>query len=333
MHGGTAKVGGNRATYVFLAPINNLVLTDSVNFEFKVINVTFIDGNKLYRIRKRIGIPHRISTLKKNPMFNNFLKVSKVYATTRLTGTLSTLKPQFFNIARDELALLNLSLLGYSRRRERDFLYISEDCPSCLFLNSTNARFEFLNNPSPLSLDGTWVNCGKRSFYLDLLKILRNETRIRIAASWVDDLKRASILAGQSQCSYDIPQAFLFNMIALELLITQRGDKVKDALPARAESFLGWIGFWEIDDYPEKIKDIYEKRCSLVHQGSRNEISLDDLIFTDNLLLNLLNNIVRHISLFRTKQDIIDFSKKVEAEHILGIRQRVRPKTMTFVRP
>lgn len=332
------NVNEENGTWIFLVPINNLELTNGINFEFTVKKVTFVDARKLPYIRRRLGIPEKISVIRKSKLFDGFFNENKTFATFRLTGTIKDLKEKFFQLTREELTLMSLSQLGFSRRKTIKYLSVSQEHPtgksSCLFLNTRNKHkqisFSLVGNPFPLSLDGTWKNIAKNFFYFDLIRILKGE--VQISRSWKNDLYNASIFAGQSQNSVDIPQAFLWNMIALELLLTKQGDKYGDALPTRVEAFLGWTGFWEKDNYLSRIREIYEKRCLLVHRGDRDCISLRDLQFTDDLLLNLLTNLVKHINFFNSKKDIIDFSKKVEAEHILGIKPRVRPKTMTFIR-
>jgi hypothetical protein len=44
------------------------------------------------------------------------------------------------------------------------------------------------------------------------------------------------------------------------------------------------------------------------------------------MLLNIINN----IKLFKSKDDLRTFSKKVEAENILGIKSKVRPKKLLY---
>jgi hypothetical protein len=109
-------------------------------------------------------------------------------------------------------------------------------------------------------------------------------------------------------------------------------DKLLDTLPKRAEAFLGWILYWEDEDYGGRIRDVYLKRNLLLHQGKRNNITEQDLAFTDHLLLNLLTDLVRHPKLFRSKEDVIAFSERVEAERVLGVKPKVRPKTFMFIR-
>jgi len=141
-------------------------------------------------------------------------------------------------------------------------------------------------------------------------------------------LWQASVLIGRSIGTLDVATAFLWNMIALECLLTEQGDSVVDALPQRCEAFLGWVGFWKTDGFEGRIREAYKQRCLFVHQGQTAGISRELLLFTDDLLLNVLANIVNHASIFRSKADVIQFSRKVQAEHLLGVKSKVRPKKL-----
>jgi hypothetical protein len=182
-----------------------------------------------------------------------------------------------------------------------------------------------------LVLDERWLNFQENSFFFDFLRILRGQ--ISISRSWKEEIRKAAILAGESQCSSDLPQAFLWNMIAIELLLTKQGDRYLDSLPERAEAFIGWTVDWKQNNYRELIKDLYRKRCQLVHSGNKSAIEVQDLLFSDEILLNVLTNIVKHPRLFKSKDDVITFSEKVKAEYVLGINPRTRPKTLRFSRP
>jgi hypothetical protein len=165
---------------------------------------------------------------------------------------------------------------------------------------------------------------------MDLLRMI-TATR-SLSKSWRTELRKATILIGLSQAAYTLPDAFLWNMIALELLLTKQGDQVKNELPSRAEALLGWSVDWAKAEFDRRIRDVYQKRCLMVHQGDRESPASEDLFFTDDLLLSLLVNIAGHPKLFASKNDVIEFSRRVEAERLLGIKPRVRPKTLRFLK-
>jgi hypothetical protein len=322
--------------WVFVVPVSGVVLTKDVNREFRIKRVLLVAQDKLPRIRKRLGMPQRLSDLKKR-YATRFFDSARTFAVLRHSGRPGELKNKCLRMVKDELSILAVSQLGYSKRRLGSCPTIEGESTvakiNLLLLSTEDTRKimegRLVGKVDELFLDSLWKQYHRKAFFLKLLKVLNGD--IRASRAWRDDLARAAILVGQSQCSTDVAQSFLWNMIALELLLTEQGDKYTDVLPKRIEAFLGWVGFWTTNDYTDKIAEVYRKRCAFVHSSRRENITIQDLLFTDDLLYNLLLNLVHHIDQFSSKQAVIDFSEKVEAEHRLGVKPRVRPKTLTFV--
>ena len=149
--------------------------------------------------------------------------------------------------------------------------------------------------------------------------------------SWRKDIVNAAILAGKSQQCRELPTAFLCNMFAIETLITQQGDKYSNDIPLRIESLLGWVGFWETDKYEERIRELYKKRCALVHQGNLKVVNIEDLLISDDLILNLFVNLISNLKLFPKKEALIDFADKVDCERRLCVKSKVRPKSLQVI--
>jgi hypothetical protein len=324
---------------VLCVPIANLSIEkDGIGQEHQVDRVTFIDAKKLPYIRKKLGIPMKISTLrnKHKTILGGILTKSDTYAIIRFTGRLETEEAKTLNRIREELSILSLSQIGYAKRRSNFAPTIAREhgvgITEYFAINSNDATlmssFRLRGKVGPLVLNKKWKYFQNKAFYFKLLRIIRGE--IGVARQWKNDLRNAAIMAGQSQCMIDLPQAFLWNMIAIELLLTHQGDKYAKELPKRAEAMLGWVNYWSDDDYESRITDLYNKRCELVHNGVRENILIDDLLFTDDLILNLFTNIVSHIDIFCSKEALIAFSEKVKAEHILGVKPKVRPKTFKY---
>jgi hypothetical protein len=233
--------------WVFIAPISGLRLTSAVNKEFRVIRVTFVDRAKLPRISKRMGIPFNASDTKKyvTESENFDAAHSQTFAIYRHTGKPENITKICLHAIKDELDILSLSQLGYSRRRinahpslrgnqntgKISHLFLNSEDPSRIYSNRLTGKF------MQLELDKRWKRYNRYAFFFNLIKILNKETPVHI--TWRENLHRASILIGQSQWSTDIAQAFIWNMIALELLLTQQGDKYSDVLPVRIKGFIG----------------------------------------------------------------------------------------------
>ncbi|MDP1548933.1 MAG: hypothetical protein Q8L97_02065 [Nitrosomonas sp.] len=334
------KIEDEHGTWVFIVPVSNLVLTKDIGYEFKVDRITFIDSSKLPRIRKRLGFPSTLSEFKKRlpEVLDHFFGKSKTFATMRLTGVGCEMEELFLSHVRDELSLLTLSQLGYSRRNYQAIPYISEEGKtgslSLLMLNVGKNSWVHSNQDTSklgeLRLDKEWIN-WQGSYFFPLLDIIRGKTKL--SNSWRKDIRSAAILAGQSQQSTDRTKCFLWNMIALELLLTKQGDTYTDMLPKRVEAFLGWMTRWDSCKFEEQIRSIYKKRCAFVHAGDQSSVEISDILFSDVLILNVLINIAIHPVLFKSKEDLVNFSEKVEAEKVLGLKSKIRPKTITAILP
>lgn len=326
-------------TWVLLAPVKNVVLTKRSGWTYRIDRTQLVASRSLPHRWRQLGLPARVSELKKGGgwFLERFFEGVHTFITARKAGVGTDVEPELVKLAEEELAILAMSQLGFAKRHSVGVPYLSHDgvveSRSYLLVNSENVSWtqpnKTVNSVDTLSLNARWRTFAKDAFFEDLLKILRSE--IKVSRSWRQDLRNASILVGQSQCTTDLPMAFLRNMIALELLVTKQEESVSEALPSRGEAFLGWVAQWTSSAYPQRIKDAYQKRCLLVHQGKRDAITIEDVYFTDDLILNLLNNICGHIHLFPNKDAVIEFSKKVEAERLLELDGAVRPKTLSFI--
>jgi len=333
------KIQQRGGDWVFVTPIGNLFLTPEIGREVRVERVLFVHRDKLPRIRKRLGLPMTIGQMRESPpgsLFSEFFTSADTFAVVRQRGKLREIEPICYRMVGDAISILALSQLGYARRRYANRIALFGEHiagkTQRAFLNTRDAFSSFggrlTSSPGPFALTGHWRNFHRQAFFLGLLKIINGDTKV--SRSWRNDLKRAAIFAGRSINSNDVANSFLWNMIALELLLTQQGDKYSAALPTRIEAFLGWVGFWSSGSYEDRIWEIYQKRSALVHDGNLEDISKKDLLFTDDLLFNLLVNIVRFPKLFQSKGDVIDFAEKVEAEHRLGLKSKVRPKKLVY---
>lgn len=334
------KIQDIHGSWTFILPVYNLRLTDVVKNEILVNRVTFITIKKLVRVRKKFGIRKKISELRTKSVSSDFLSNDEqVVAIVRHGGKPAEIQTIAIRLITEELEILCVSQLGHTKRRFNAYpsIYSGNNSRlSFLCLNTgqdaTLSSHQVAGKMGSLALDENWCQWQNRFFYFKLVKIIKKE--IVVDPSWRDSLYRASRLIGQSITTNNLAQAFLLNMIAIELLLTRQGDKYTEVLPKRIEAFIGWVGYWHLDNYEEKIKDIYQKRCKYVHDGNDSNIEIKDLLFTDDILLNVMLNLVLHHKIFSSKEQIVNFSEKLEAEHILGIvgnKSKIRPKTFSFL--
>ncbi|MES9830480.1 MAG: hypothetical protein ABW201_19680 [Candidatus Thiodiazotropha sp.] len=332
------KVNGS---WIYIIPINALTIKGELKEEYQIYRVTFISADKLSRVRKRFGIPKKVSELKKNSYCKHFFEnAGSTLAIIRLNGPPKNKRKEAIDIIKEELNILSASQLGHSRRKHNSHPRIAfsekQVTTSALCLNQAEDAAFYTMDPidkmGDLVLNKRWLNYQNEGFFTNALKIIRKE--IQVSKSWRKNIYRVLKLVGQSVVSREVAYAFLLNMIAIESLLTRQGDKYTEALPARIEAFIGWIGYWNQSGYEARIRGLYKKRCQYVHDGNDESISIEDLLFLDDILINVLSNIINHISLFNCKEAVIEFSDKVSAEHTLGIvgkESKVRPKTLSYI--
>ncbi|MEM7334284.1 MAG: hypothetical protein AAF490_19515 [Chloroflexota bacterium] len=333
------RIMNEHGQWIFATPVSNVLITNSVNGEFRVNRVLFINKEKLPRIRKRLKMPKRFSDM--HIMEKDVLNSAQTVAIMFQNGRLEDVEEKCLKTIENELAILSLSQLGYTARSfvanpsiilnpkidKQTWLLIESEGG----INRLQGRSKLYGNYENLELNKNWQNWQKDFFFYRLLKVLNKEHEI-VEESWRKELERAAILVGQSLGSPVVSQSFLWNMIALELLLTANGSKLLEILPERLEAFLGWIGFWDLDAFETRIREVYRKRNDLVHEGKLEQITIEDVIFTDNLLLNLFTNLMHNLKIFNSKKAVIKFSDKVKAERLLGIRPKVRPRSLKFIR-
>jgi hypothetical protein len=326
------KVEDRDGKWVFISPVANLYLRKEVNRELRIDRVLFIDSKKLPRIRRRLHIPLPMS--KWRHLCEKSFTSAPSLAIVHHAGKPGELLEKCLGIVREESLIVTASQLAYARRKTVGHVGLYGEVVThendYLFLNSQNKTFTgggFLTTGyQALDADEYWRKWQTEFFFAHLLKILQK--KIHVALSWCECLKKAAILVGKSLSTYSVWDAFLWNMIALESLLTRHGDKYTDAIPERIEAFLGWVGFWGERKYEERIREAYRVRCKVVHEGDTSDVTEEMLLFTDDLVLNLFVNLTRHPKLFNSKDAVIRFAERLKAERVLGLKARVRPKTL-----
>ncbi len=326
-------------TWIFVVPVDGLRLSQDLSCEYKIDKVTLVTKSRLERVRKRFMFPVVISNISKRHPFVARILDSKsgIYAIVIRTGIVDEILDKVLQDIRNELMMLSLSQLGYSRRRLNSQLCILGESPSrsqsYLVVDTKSGDVSMSANAvsgySKLTLDSRWMNFQKNVFFFDILNIIRKN--YRISSSWYSNIKNACILSGQSQLSKNLPLAFLWNMIALESMLTCDSDKQSEQLPKRVEAFIGWSMEWSVNNFENKLHHAYKKRCNLVHAGTIDQINIEDVYFTDHILLNVFTNISNNIEMFKNKNDLIKFSEKVQAEKHLNINANVRPKSVKYI--
>lgn len=321
--------------------MGRLFLGKDIGQDFQLIRVRLVHGDMLPRVRKRLGLGLSVSEIKKTIPGWDFFESAPAFAVVQQRGRYEEVERECLRIVREELSILALSQLGYRRRKQMGPIVaageISYPYAAYLAIDSTtqDRAGNMFKRTVPFAysvLDGSWKRHQDAVFFTRLLKTLRGETKVECPWYWT--LRRASVRVGESVGANDLFKSFLWNMVALEMILTTDENKgeMLEILPQRVGALLDWSAYWSAENYKQRIKDTYVKRNDLLHRGRRDELTAQDVAFMD-YLLNVLTNVVSHPKLFSSKQALVEFCQKVEAERTLGRKPRVRPKTLRFIRP
>ncbi len=324
-----------RLQWLFIVPIHNLEFSPDTDREQKICRVTFIATDKFKLVRKRFGLQKRISELQ--TLQQEFFEKHKTLAIIHMKGAIEEVRPQCFKLVEKELNILLSSFIGYDKRSYKNKVgivgHVSYGIIEHAFM-STDTELSMYNsdasNYKPRTVDTYWRKHQRKNFFFQFISMVND--RRSPQRGYKKELLKAVELMGKSFNSNDIVDAFLWNMIAIEILISKQGDKYRETLTARFTALFGWLDKWEKENYRDRIEKVYKKRSAYVHDGNMDAIEVEDLLITDELLLNIIRNIVKHPEVFTSKDALIDFTQKVEAEKTLGLPSKVHPRSFRYIR-
>lgn len=330
------KQDEGKRKYVLFYPVYNLEISTEINSELQIENVLLINSKKIpYVARKRFGLTKTISEIHKAWRKHRIPKLfsdAPTYAVAHLRSTKEKAEIELICRIKDSLKILassqfnngryNIQFFGLSEHIKHlrgSYFYYDKD---------QEKQYQTFKRRQPYSsykLDSRWKKYMKNHFFFYLLKILNNKTKFSIKAKWKTTLRNAAILAGESHFSKEISQAFIYNFIAIDSLLTMGKERYPDCIIDRLNAFFGWLTQENPNAWNSLIKELYRLRCNFVHNGSTEGINTKLLIESDNILFNLLYNICRFIHKFPSKTDLLDFSRKIEARRVLGQKVKERP--------
>lgn len=227
--------------------------------------------------------------------------------------------------------ILASSQISYMKRYQfKKFGHEFNDQPYCTWsfnfavLSDKNSHAWHRIFPiEPFNLNELWKQRSKDCFFNELLKICNKQQK----TAWEKDIIKAAELIGKSVLAGSIYEAFENNFIALDLLLLRASDKQNASLFERADALLGW--FLDGSKFKPVLEALYRKRCGLFHEGSYKEINAIDLINSDVIVLNIFANIIRLRNIIISKSDLIEYSEKIKAYQVLGMKPK-RPKILMF---
>lgn len=321
---------------VFICPVVGLSLKDHPDRCFTVQRVTFIERRHFFEDPTAFGIKTEFfSNLSTDEIYSKVFANAPTVALLRGSRKKSDPATASYRKIKEEIDILSMSRLGLQKRRFAGYMgfageYSTQHLEHFIFGDDGSLSYggQAQRLPFPLNLDEHWMAACQQKFFFEFLDILTQKKLV--ASKWRETLRRAAILIGKSANTNDLALAFLWNMIAFELLLTQQGDSYASVLPARAKAFVGWLAQWDTENWEDRLESLYRLRCQFVHDGNSANVQVDDLLFMDNLVMGIFGNIIKAIDIFPNKEAVINFASKVKAEELLQLEDKLRPNSFAF---
>lgn len=326
-----SELGG---TWVFFVPIYGIKLCKSIKSEFQLNKITLITKSKLSRCKKRFGLSKPLNNYFKRG--GEQFESEQIFAIAKFGGdNPDGLLRQFENVLKDELAFLSASQTCFNSRQHNANISLAnrgfdfyqdihvENTTTCRIIRSSSIKGRYCE----LVLNKNYLDWQRHhGFLLNALDIIRDKTSVK--KEMISAIENCIIFLGKSQDSTELYLSFLNNMIALDSILSTptNGKKQSQSVESALHYLLGWSDLWS-NEIKEKVKEIYKLRADLVHDGKRENIKVEDLLFTDQILRNVLFNITKHPHLFQNKKALKDFLLKREAENTLGVKSTILPKS------
>lgn len=329
----TIKTKMRKKTNITLSiPIYNLIIEKEIGGEIRIGDVIFVASYKIPRIRKRLGINETITSINKKikythrPLDPGLFKDAKTYAFLRCGYSSEDDAKDKLRIIKEAYWILASSQIMYSKRYDLIHFGFPEHATHLYkeyYLFSTNIKdsrhiYETTSPMQEFILDKQWKNIVGKFFFFHLLKIINGKTSI--LWRWRKILVRATVLSAKSHFETDIAAAFLYNWIAIELLLKDRQGKTENIIVNRITALFGFLKIADEEYWRKTIKNLYKKRNSFVHGGESAQITIEDLLISDKILSNLLINLIRLNKVFPSKSSVTDFCDEVNARKYLNLK-------------
>ena len=313
--------------YLYITPVSGVFMDASAKRGYRIDKVTLYSTQHFLRTRR---YKFAYSKWRKEAANCDAIKNSNVIATVSAGGDYDTVRRFAHRIIKEELSILSSSRLGYTGRDRRGVVgirgcmdsYNTEDMLLGLTIGQMQSSIK-RHAIDKIRITDEFLKMPDQFFpYRRLLWLIRGNGNIE--DRWRRILRNVAILAGRSQNSIEIADAFLWNMIALEQLLLGENERSGhlDKLNSRCQSLFGYCPLLDRMGLGTALKRLYELRCALVHEGDREGVNLGHLITTDLFLSNVIGSLVFNSNRIPSKGAFIEFSQKAEARAILGMDAR-----------
>jgi len=240
------------------------------------------------------------------------------------------LEEGFLGAVQDSLGILAASLWIY---RRRDPLYAFGPLESAARgqriwffqdlqkpLSTSFGAMAWTTGLIPLRIDHWWIASEKSHHFLQTANRFTSDPS-PVARAWQTAVTRALRLFGEGYLQHNAQQAILADMISLDLLLFESGERQQRQIQL-LDASLDWVRTWTPPGArwasAADLKRLLDVRNKLVHEGYCENLTAREVLLADDIVGNLLLLITRNTSEISCKDDLRTFAEQAIARRTLG---------------
>ncbi len=299
----------DKQAWQFLIPIAQLRIDDKVpiNGSWRVADVEFLSREAASAVIS----PYANGPPAAATMRGKFLESAWSFARVTRNGERADAAREAFRDVAEAVNLLavtrsfwvnrtsntGFAILGYPLIKQRNAWIVEQGGPG----NFNTASQE--GGLAPFCLDAHWHrHISDRWRMIELFDAVVDSA---LDPSWRAQIRRAAGLIGRSLMTVERADAFLWNVFALETLLTRPGERNGRRLAERIDGLLGWYLADNRPDYELELTDLFRIRCEAVHDADYSSLTTDVVLLSDLYAINTLRNVAVHRARFPSKHTFV----------------------------
>ncbi len=306
-----SALASTNSTWQVVVPVTGLVVDDRppINGLWRVGDVRFMSPAAA---QAYLQPPTTYSSISQNAfdMLRGPAGHADALAIVQREGTPAELRPRVFTELREAVNILASTAAFWTSRHHNCGFALSGDprfaAKTDTFIDTTSAAWyrsaKTEGHVQPFELNAQWHNAISTAGIDRLFAVIDDQS---IDAAWRRQIRASAAMLGQSMMSLKRADAFLFNVIGLETLLTRQGERNGTKLTQRIKGLTGWYLRSKRPTYEAEIKSIHQVRCAIVHDADYSNLTVEELLLSDLYLRNALLNVVLNARYFPTKDAMI----------------------------
>jgi len=307
----SSELEERESDWLLLIPIEKLAISDEspIDGSLEVGNVTFCSPE---RTKQELGDLIRDPESGYTQLAKRSAKLDEAsaFVVLRQAGRLRSLRPTAHAAVRDAINILVAASCTWHGRMHPVATGPFGCSPSLgrycaafdLSVGGAVGNEQSIAPFQTLFIDKRWHQHLRDTGFIDVFDAIREGS---ICPQWRRQIRCAASMYGRSLSTVELPDALVFNVIAMETLLTRPSERNGRALARRIKGLLGWDFRRSYPEYEDHVKSLHQVRCAIVHDSDPRGVTGRLLLASDLFVENCLLNIARNLDHFPRKDAMI----------------------------